>query len=205
MNSKGRLTNGLIIGFLALLIGGIGFAIGNSKIGEYNPQWTSYSIKGAPKNIVKIVHVEIKSTLPDSTGDIVYVSDKDGVIYSNTTFQSEWSILEPVPTWNNDRLSKCTNEKLGTTDSHMWDAPPINKQAIDSLGLAIERPVSTIVRCYVLLDDGKLEVWTHSGNGMDLTAGEFTKIMFGVFGAIIGVIIGIGIIRFRKRESNTSN
>ncbi len=175
MKSNTCLVNGLIVGFLALLMGGIGFSIGNSATGEYNPPWKRYAIQAAPKETVKIAHVEINSTLFDPAGDIVFVADKEGDVFSNTVFQSEWSVVDPVPTWDNNHISNCTAEKLGPTESHMWDTPPVEKDVIDSAGIIFERPVSTIVRCYVLLDDGSLEVWVHSGNAMDSMAGGFLK------------------------------
>ena len=138
----------------------------------------------------------------DPTGDIVYVSDKDGKIHSNTAFQNEWSVVEPVSTWESDRPADCTSKRLGPTESHLWDNPPVEKGVIDSAGVLFERPVSTTVRCYVLLDDGSLEVWVHSGNAMDSMAGESQKLVFGFFGLILGVIISVIVIRYRKRAAS---
>jgi hypothetical protein len=170
MKSNTCLINGLIVGFLALLLGGIGFLVGNSMVGEYNPPWTHYPIQAPSKGIVDIAHVEITSTLPDPTGDTIFVKAKDGEVYSNTLFQSEWSIVDSVPTWDKESPYDCTGEWLAPSASHMWDRPPVEKGVVDSYGALFERPVSTIVRCYVLLDDGSLEVWVHSGNAMDLLA-----------------------------------
>ena len=189
----------MIIVLVALSFGGIGFFIGDSRMGDYNPYWENVSLATPPINITKIEHIEIISTLPDPIGDIVYVSNKDGIVYSNTLFQSSWSAVAPVPVWDNDYASDCATEKDNPSDSHMWDNPPIENGVIDSASFRFERPVSTIVRCYVLLDNGNLEVWTHSGNAMDLMAHNFIKLMYGVFGALIGAIIGIVILRARNR------
>jgi hypothetical protein len=199
MKSNTCFINGLIVGFLALFLGGIGLLVGNSAVGEYNPPWTHYPIPAPSKEIVDIAHVEIMSTLPDPTGDTIFVKAKDGEVYSNTLFQNEWSIVDPIPTWDTESLYDCTGEWLVPSDSHMWDAPPVDKGVVDSYGALFERPVSTIVRCYVLSDDGSLEVWVHSGNAMDLLAGVFMKIVYGTIGAIIGIVIGVIIIRFRRK------
>jgi hypothetical protein len=202
MKSSACLINGLVIGFLALLLGGIGFLIGNSTIGEYNPPWTHYPIPSPSEEIVDIVHVEIASTLTDPTGDTIFVKDKNGEIYSNTVFQNKWSVVDPVPTWDNKSPYSCTGDYLAPSGSHMWDRPPVDKSVVDSYGALFERPVSTIVRCYILFDDGSLEVWVHSGNAMDSLAGIFTKMVYAIIGVIIGIIIGIIIIRFRKRAAS---
>src|SRR5687768_10398627 len=103
MKSKTRWVNGLIVAVLLLLGCGVGFLVGNLVIGEYNPPWEHYLLKSEPNELVKIEFVEIKSNLFDPVGDVVYVSDKAGKIYSNTTFQDTWSVVDPVSTWKNDR------------------------------------------------------------------------------------------------------
>jgi len=192
----------LIVGVLLLIGCGIGFLVGKSFVGDYNPAWEHYQLQSVPKNIVKIEFVDIKSNLLDPAGDIVFVGDSDGEIYSNTLFQNEWSMVESSSTWVNDRPFDCTSERLGPTVSHLWDNPPVDKDVLDSAGVIFERPVSTIVRCYVLLDDGNVEVWVHSGNAMDSMAGEFLKIVFSFFGLIIGIIISIIVVRYRKRVAS---
>ncbi len=201
MKSSTYLINGLIIGFLALLLSGVGVFVGNFTIGEYNPPWTHYSILSPPKEIVGIAHVETISTLADPTGDTIFVKDKNGEVYASTLFQSKWSAVNPVPAWDNENLYECTGEWLAPSGSHMWDSPPVDN-VIDSYGVLFERPVSTIVQCYVLLDDGSLEVWVHSGNAMDMMAGIVMKTVYIMIGAIIGIIFGVMIIRFRKRAAS---
>ena len=202
MNSKTRLVNGLIIATLVLFGCGAGYSIGNFSIGEYNPSWEHYELKSVPDDLVRIAFVDIQSNLFDPTGDIVYVSDKDGKIHSNTVFQNEWSVVEPDSTWEHNRLADCTSKKLGPTDSYLWDNPPVEKGILDSAGIIFERPVSTIVRCYILLEDGSLEVWVHSGNAMDSMAGEFLKVAYAFFGLLLGVIISVIVIRYRNRVAS---
>ena len=201
MKSSTCLINGLIISFLALLFGAIGLLVGNATISEYNPPWTHYSIQSPPKETVDIAHVEIVSTLEDPAGDTIFVKDKNGEVYSNTLFQSKWSEINTVPAWDKESPYECTGEWLAPSDSHMWDRPPVDN-VVDSYGALFERPVSTIVRCYVLLEDGSLEIWVHSGNAMDLLAGIALKTVYIIVGVTIGIVIGVMIIRFRKRAKS---
>lgn len=205
MKSKTRLVNGLIIAVIILLSGGVGFLVGNFVIGEYNPPWKHYELESAPPNLVNIEFIEIKSTLFDPTGDIVYVSDKDGIVYSNTTFQTEWLVVEPIPTWENNYLIDCISERLGPNKAHIWDNPPVKRTVIDSAGVIYDRPLSTIVRCYVLLDDGSIEVWVHSDDFLRYLAFDFFKKVFPLFGSILGVIIYVIVKRNRKKAASHSD
>jgi hypothetical protein len=205
MKSKTRWINGLFVTILLVSGCGAGFLVGNLVIGEYNPPWEHYQLETSPNDLVKIEFVEIKSDLFDPTGDIVYASDRDDKIYSNIVFQDKWSTVDPVSTWENDRPADCTSERLGPTESHLWDNPPVEKGIIDSAGVIFERPVSTIVRCYVLLEDGNLEVWVHSGNAMDLMAGKVLKLVFASFGLILGVIISVIVLRYGKKSGESSS
>ncbi len=202
MKLNARLVNGIIVSVLLLVGCGVGWLVGRSSVSEYNPAWEKYSLKSVPSNAAQIKFVEIKSYLFDPTGDIVYVADNDGNVYSNTVFQNEWSMVSSIPEWENKRPDNCTSERLGPTESHLWDNPPVAKGIKDSAGVIFERPVSTIVRCYVLLDDGSIEVWVHSGNAMDSMAGEFLKLLFAFFGLIIGIIISVIVVRYRKRAAS---
>lgn len=200
MKYKTWLVNSLIIVSLPIFIGGIVYLISNFVIGEYNPSWTHDQLQPAPKEIVDIAHIEINSNLDDPTGDIVYITDKYGIVYSNTIFQNKWETVDPIPNWENDfNISNCTKERLGPNASHIWDNPPIEKGVIDSAGVLFERPISIIVRCYVLLDDGNLEVWVHSEDAMSLMKVEGPKILFTILGAILGIITGLVIVLFRIR------
>jgi len=75
---------------------------------------------------------------------------------------------------------------------------------IDSAGVRFERPISTITRCYVLISDGSLEVWIHSGDAVGLIMSEFWKTVYALFGTVLGIIIGVIIIRLKKRSEISS-
>jgi hypothetical protein len=86
----------------------------------------------------------------------------------------------------------------------MWDAPPIGEGIIDSGGVRFERPISIISRCYVLLEDGSLEVWVHSGDGMSFFMGEMIKLLFAVPGVILGILVGGWIALFRRKQGRAA-
>ncbi len=194
--------NNLIFIVPSFLLGLVGLFIGNSTGGEYNPPWEHYFIQAPSKEMIGIAYVNIQSYLEDPTGDILFVETNNGEVYSNTIFQSNWILVEPVPIWNDSFITECAPEWTGPTNAHMWDPPPVEKSVIDSAGVRFERPMSTILRCYVLLEDGTLEVWIHSGNAMDLLAGEILKKMYPLFGVVLGIATGVIITRLRKRAKS---
>ena len=200
MEPKTRFRDGLIMGVFILFGCGLGFLAGNSFVGEYNPPWTHYQLKHSPKGLVEIAYVEINSYLLDPTGDVVYIEDNTGKIYSNTVFQDTWSVVDRDPNWNSSYLSKCATEWLGEPIvSHLGDYPPTEKKVIDSAGVRFERPISIIVRCYLLLEDGSIEVWVHSGDAYGAMGHDLLKVIYTVSGFMIGIIISAIFIRFRKK------
>jgi hypothetical protein len=53
------------------------------------------------------------------------------------------------------------------------------------------------VRCYVLLDDGSLEVWSREDNAsIGIGILLFVAPVFALIGILIGIIIGILLYRF---------
>ncbi len=204
MKPKTRLLDSLIIGVFILFGCGLGFLAGNSFVGEYNPPWTHYQLKPSPKGSIEIAYVEINSSLLDPTGDVVYIADNTGKIYSNTVFQDTWLEVDRDPTWDSSYLSKCATEWLGEPIvSHLGDHPPTEKKVIDSAGVRFERPISIIVRCYLLLEDCSIEVWVHSGDAYGAIGHDFLKAIYSVSGLMIGIIISVIFIRFRKRSMNS--
>jgi len=207
MNIKTLLLNSLTICAFSLVGYVVGQFIGSSLVGEYNPPWIHYVIQSSPSTMVDIVHVDIQSSAEDPTGDILYAATKTGEVYSNTLFQSNWRSVEVIPASNNNwdinwDITECAPKWSTPTDAHMWDSPPVEKKVIDSAGIRIERPASIIARCYVLSDDGSLEVWVHSGNAMDSAVGDFSKMVYALLGVLLGIVIGIVIIRLRKRAKS---
>jgi hypothetical protein len=94
---------------------------------------------------------------------------------------------------NNKHITKCVTD---------WDDhPPIDEAILDSAGVRGERPLSTILRCYVLFDNGSLQVWTHKSDAMSLIMNELGKVLLVIAGSILGLIGGILIARFGKNHA----
>ncbi len=192
MKPRSCLLESLIIGLMGLAVGGLALLIANMLIGNYDPPWVHYTLPTTPQSAVSILHVAIRSSLEDPTGDIIYIATKDGTVYGNSLFQQSWLSVAPSPDWNNTGISKCAT---------VWDDhPPVGGGVIDSAGVRFERPISTILRCYVLMDDGSIQVWVHSANGMDLFKNISSKMGVGAFGGILGIAAGVLIIILRRRK-----
>lgn len=80
-----------------------------------------------------------------------------------------------------------------------WDEHPhLIQKVTNSTGVSYERPLSTIIRCYVLFDNGSLQVWTRWTD-------VFGLMLITATSAIIGLLIGIMgssafFARFEKRK-----
>lgn len=194
------IRNGLMIISLALIMSVIGVVIAVLIFlnNDYEIPWNHYPLNNSSKDFVGIVYVEVNSFLEDPTGDTIYVSTKDGFIFSNTLFEEEWLLVESVPVWETERTSACAPVWPGApSDAQIWESPPTEKNILDSTGIRFERPVSIIVRCYVLSDDGSLEVWVR---GDDLEKAGIAAFVFyapclGIIGLLVGIIIGVYIVR----------
>jgi hypothetical protein len=135
----------------------------------------------------EIIALEIHHTLVDPTTDVIWISAEDGGNYSNVLFQENRSQVGAVPKQDFE-YPACATE---------WnDLPPV-RRVISSAGVRFERPLSTILRCYVLYEDGRLQVWTRKTDVY-----TFLRIMFlsGIGGLVIGISASIFLIR---RAANT--
>lgn len=171
--------------FGALLGMGLGFFLYARLV----PSWTSHEIR--PLSGAKdILQVDIQSTRDDPTQDILYVAAEDGRIFSNTLFQASWQPVAAAPQ-PEDQSTSCTSGRR--------DGPPVKSGIVSSAGFRFERPLSTILRCYVLLDDGRLQVWTHS---TDLFRLLVMVTMGGATGLVAGAMINAFAWREKKRLLN---
>jgi hypothetical protein len=201
MKIKSLLLNSAMVLALSLLGYGTGKLIGNLLVGESNPPWTYSLIQPLPKEISQIIYLQSQYS-EDPTEDTLYVKTEDGEFYSYSLFQDNrlLSDVDPTP-WDNIYLFKCAPAWNGATDSSpMGDPPPVDKGIIDSIGIKFQTPPITTTRCYVLLDDGSLQVWTHSGNAKDLMVNGILKQGFMILGMSIGVVFSVIIIRYVKRK-----
>jgi hypothetical protein len=207
MKSNSCLVNSLKISFWGLLMGVFGLVLSYFLFldTQYEIPWGRYHLPDAPKEAINIVFVEIVSTLEDPSGDIIYISTEDSSVYSNTLYENSWLLVESVSNWDSDHISDCAPVWPGApTDAQIWEAPPVKNNIIDSAGVRFERPLSIIVRCYVLSDDGSLEVWVREDNAgkAGVYSFAFFAPRFAILGIMVGVIIGVLIIRFRQRRDN---
>lgn len=153
------------------------------------PLWKQYSIKSPPAGTNDILYIDIQSTLEDPTLDIIYVNSESGKVYSNILFQDNWRMDATVP-YDGAEFSLCATEWL--------DHPPVKKDILDSAGGRFERPLSTILRCYVLFKDGSLQVWTRS---TDVLSWLIITVTSGLIGLAAGVIISIFIRRSVRKAT----
>jgi multisubunit Na+/H+ antiporter MnhB subunit len=172
----------IILSLLGIILGTIaGFLLYDRLI----PRWTYYDIT-PPLGAKDIVQVEIIRTLTDPTDDVLYIYTDGGQLFSNILFQKEWYPVEVAPK-NDYEFPKCATE---------WkDHPPTKSEIIDSIGVRFERPISTILRCYVLYKNGTLQVWTRS---TDVYSWMITIVAGGLLGFIIGITTGVTIVRSAK-------
>ncbi len=185
MKSKAKLPAIFISIVLSLIGASLGAGLGLFLYSSFIPSWKHYEI--SPLADAKdILQIDVQSTLDDPAKDVLYVGVESGKIYSNILFQEDWLPVQSVPE-NNYEFPSCATE---------WkDHPPVTNGIADSLGVRFERPVSTIVRCYVLLDNGSLQVWTRSTDVFSL----MTMVMkTGLLGLIVGFIISIFVWRKEK-------
>jgi len=198
-----NLRDGLIIISLALIMGGIGVVIAFFIFlnNDYKIPWKHYPLKNTSTDFISIGYVEFNSYLEDPTGDTIYISTKDGLIFSKTLFENEWLLVESVPVWDTEHISDCAPVWPGApSDAQIWEPPPTEKNILDSAGARFERPFSIIVRCYVLSDDGSLEVWVRGDDAGKTGAYAFAFYAqcFGIIGVLVGIIMGGYIVRKRK-------
>jgi hypothetical protein len=121
------------------------------------------------------------------------------MVYSNTLYQDEWLVVDPIPDWG-DAPTNLTECATGWADQQLAGPLLLDGVVVDSAGVRFKRPLSLILRCYVLLDDGRLQVWVHSSNAFDLLANWRLKIICTAIGGVLGIIIGVFVVRFRKQK-----
>jgi hypothetical protein len=167
---------------LSLLSAFLGAGAGLFLYGNLIPPWKHYQISSLP-GATDILQIDIHASLTDPAEDVLYVTAEHKQLFSNTLFQKDWHLVESVPE-NDYEFPLCATE---------WkDHPPVSAGIIDSAGVRFERPLSTIVRCYVLFKDGSLQVWTRSTDVFSLMT---IVSVGGLLGFILGMTIGVSVWR----------
>ena len=198
---RSNISNALIVVILALLLGGGGCAIAYFEFMVYDLPWHTYQVSSPPIPAKRILHIEYKSTLADPTGDTIYVNTADNSVYSTTLFESGWTLAKANPNWYDDSSSTCAPQWPGAqSDDQIWQPPPVEKNVVDSRGVRFEHAIAMSVRCYVLTEDGHIEVWTREDSGLPIIAFMQCGLGYAFIGVLLGVLSGIGIIHFKNRR-----
>jgi hypothetical protein len=195
MRSRSGLLNGLIVSFVTLLMTGTGLALGF----VYKPPWDVYSIPSVPKGIVDMVHVDIWSPRLDRTGDVLYVANEEGVVYSNPRFQDEWLVVDPDPHWD-DTPTGWTPCTTMPEDLWMITQPPFDGLVVESVGWIDEGALRLNLLCYALLDDGRIQVTVYSD---DFSSAMTRVIISAVIGAVVGIVISGLMLRTRQLKEKS--
>lgn len=202
MKARPCLLNGLIIVFPAILLCGIGVLFAYRMFLVYDLPWKHTSLPPPPDEIVDIVHIDFQSYMDDPTGDTIFVAAKDGAVYSNTLFGNEWLPVESVPDWGTDYTNQCAPTWPGAqSDAPIWDPPPVEKKVADSAGVRFEHAMAIAVRCYVLSDDGSLDIWAREDD-VSIGVAPFVLLapVMGILGALVGALAGLLIVYLNQRR-----
>ena len=186
MKIRSTLLLALISIVVSLFGAGLGAVSGAFLYAYYIPPWKHYEISSF-QGAKDILQIDIQSSLEDPTEDTLYVVSENGKVFSNTLFRDSWNPVESLPE-NNYEFPLCATA---------WqEHPPIQKGLVDSAGVRFERPLSTILRCYVLFKDGRLQVWTRSTNVFSLMNFVSASAILGLFAGIIASVF----VRRRLRK-----
>lgn len=159
----------------------VGVLIGASLYTYFIPFWHHYEIDVENRNFSEIVLVEY-GFLENVhlSQDNVFLKSDDGNYYSY--HQNKWQLTE-LPTFDKTKFPH------NSPPCSEWTGPPpaVYLQRIrDSVGVEFAHALAITSRCYVLLADGSLHLWTREH-------GVFEMIFIGVVSLVIGMVVG-GII-----------
>ncbi len=205
--SNNCLLEGSIVAFLSVLLACIGVGVAVRIFTNYEIPWQRYVLLKPPKGTIEISGVDFHSYLDEPAGDEVHVRTADGAVYSNTLFEDTWQFVvgaDAKPTSQPLKCAPAWSEQ--PSDAPIWDPPPIKKTVLDSAGARFEHSMAIAVRCYVLYDDGSLELWTRYDDFRSSAPLIFGAPLLGGFGALAGLVIGFlvvwGIRRRRRRTES---
>jgi uncharacterized protein YneF (UPF0154 family) len=185
-----------------LLFGGIGYWISSFFV---DSQWIHIPIKKAPAG-VEDLRLLVGSSTDNPIGDTLLVATSDGGTFSFTLFEQDWKESSSInlnvvddsctPVWQKP-------EEASNSNADIWNPPPVKGKVIDSVGVRFERPLSLIVRCYVLLEDGRIDIWTRSDDVFRLMFSLAIKMSMIIAGIFIGVFTGYLITNSKRRKSKS--
>ncbi len=196
------LLEGSVVGFVSLLMGCIGVAVPVRLFTGYEIPWQRYALPSSPRGTTEISGVTFHSYLDQPAGDTVYVRTAEGAVYSNTLFEETWKTAGASDGEAANHASQCSPVWSETpSDAPIWDAPPVEEQVLDSAGVRFEHSMAIAVRCYVLFEDGSIQLWTRYDDFRSSSALLIGAPLLGAFGAVAGLIIGVLIVRAMRRKN----
>jgi hypothetical protein len=159
----------------------VGVLIGSLLYTYFIPFWHHYEIDVENRNFSEIVLVDYGyfENVHISQDNVILKAD-DGKYYSY--HQNKWQLTEP-PTFDNTKFPH------NSPPCSEWPGPPpavYLRKTKDSVGVEFAHALAITSRCYVLLADGSLHLWTRN-------YGVFEMMFLGVTSLVIGMVIG-GII-----------
>jgi hypothetical protein len=187
MKPHSAFKNFFSIFILACLGGIVGFTFGNMLFSFFIPPWSRFPIKSPPEKASRIISLEIKSDRSNPENDSIFIVTDAGKLLSYKLFLEDWQEIKIGPTpeaW----IVKCARP---------WpNRPLVLMKVVSSLGVAFDHALLRAEKCYVLFENGSLEVWTRETD-------VFIAIYVVGIGTIIGFIVGLwGGNRFIKRKNN---
>jgi hypothetical protein len=130
---------------------------------------------------------KIGFNVDDSNRSIVATTKENKFYQLNDT---KWELINDYEEfhWSNEFDQCAITEEWRHT-------PPVEAGVIDSTGVVFEHTISGFFKCFVLYEDGHLEIWSHKASSLEGMGIAQTNCMIGV---ISGSILSLVIWLYRK-------
>ena len=199
---KSRIIDILLLVALPVFLCVVGLGVAYFAFMRYDIPWRRLALPNPPRRPASILHVELNSTRDDPTGDVIYIKTDNGAVYAHRVPTDPWRWVDPATTWDTDHTSDCAPDWPSEySGSDIWEPPPVQKKVVDSAGIRFEHSLAIDVRCYVLFEDGSLEVWAREDNfAMGLMPFIACAPVLAACGAALGLMIGGLVFYIRKKK-----
>ena len=171
MKTKSKSLAGVVSIILLLLGASLGVKLSLQLYLVINWPWKQREIT-VPQDVNNILYVASRY-LFDPTGDVLFVANEDNTVFSTTLFQEDWRIVAFTPDQTH-KSSPCPTEWL----------PLIRSNIVDSASIQRTGEFTDTRRCYILFNDGSLQIRTRELN-------MYTASIIGVCGLISGAVFGV--------------
>ncbi len=181
-------------------------------LGYPMPPWDRHLLPAAPGEITHILHVEFRPHGPgphdipepshaDPVGDTIFISTTDRTVYSYTPFDNEWKRVASPGAWEETPATRCAPAwDSPEPDARILEPIPLEKAVRASSGIRVGHTMVDAVRCYVLYEDGSLEVWGRELTGDGALALSYYTPCIIVVGLVIGFLAGLLILSIRNKR-----